>query len=346
MRKLACCILVFVTSYAKAQLTVADGISPNALVRNVLLGDGAIELKNISYNGLDRSIGLFENGNSTDLGLDKGIILSTGYAVGSKGPNDKNDFTLPIGQGGPGSALLNNYTKGTTLDAATLQFDFKPLSEEVVFTYVFSSEEYTEFVDGGFNDIFGFFVEGPGITGEQNVALVPGTQIPVSIDNISHVTNSKYYRFNNIPNTAMHNFLQHDGQTVVLEAHLKLIPCEWYTIKLAIADVGDNKYDSWVFIGAQSFRHKTDLGNDTFFCEENFNKTLDAGHEDKRVYWSTGDTSHKITVNKFGDYWVEIFTPCGSFKDYITLSPAITPISLGEDTSYCGAINDRTLEVK
>jgi gliding motility-associated-like protein len=332
-----------VNTFTKAQLTVADGISPNALIRNVLLGDPSIEVKNISYSGYDRSVALFENGNTSSLGLDKGIILSSGLAVGAKGPNNSEKFTS--GQGAPGSTLLNGYITGKTLDAATLQFDFKPLTSEVVFTYVFSSEEYTEFVDKGFDDIFGFFVQGPGILGEQNVALVPGTNIPVSIDNISNITNSKYFIQNIYPNTPMNNFLQHDGQTVVLEAHLQLIPCEWYTIKLAIADVQDNMFDSWVFIGAQSFKHKTDLGNDTFFCEENFTKTLYAGNEDKRVYWSTGDTSHKITVDKFGDYWVEVFTKCGSFKDYITIAPAISSISLGKDTAYCGIINNHNLEV-
>jgi len=328
----------------KAQLVVADGLSPNVLVNNVLTGDNGIEIKNISYTGYDRSIALFENGNSSGLGIDKGIILSSGLAVGAKGPNNEGTYTS--GAGGTGSNLLDKYAGAKTIDAAELQFDFRPQTDGVVFNYVFSSEEYIEWVNKGFNDIFGFFVQGPGITGEKNVAIVPNSTLPVSIDNINHLSNSQYFRMNNIPGSVSYKFLQHDAQTVVLEAKIDLIPCEWYTIKMAVADVGDNKWDSWVFIEAQSFKHKTKVGRDTFYCDESFNKTLDAGYPGKRVIWSTADTTQTIKINKFGTYWVEIFTDCGSFKDHITIAPAIQPFSIGRDTIYCGNLPARTLEVE
>lgn len=329
---------------AKAQLVVADGISPNILVKNVLSGDAGIEIRNIVYKGYDRSLSLFENGLSAGLGIDKGIILSSGLAVGAKGPNSTGTYTS--GAGGAGSALLNKYSGNTTVDAAELQFEFRPQTSQVVFNYIFSSEEYIEWVNKGFSDIFGFFVEGPGITGEQNVALVPNTNLSVSIDNINHLKNPEFFRQNNVPGSVSYKFLQHDGQTTKLEAKLSLIPCEWYTIKLSIADVGDNNWDSWVFIEAQSFKHETAVGKDTFYCEENFNKTLNAGYPGKRVIWSTSDTTQSITVNKYGTYWVEIFTDCGSFRDYITINPAIKPFTLGRDTAYCGSLPPLTLGVK
>lgn len=326
-----------------AQLVVADGISATTLVKNVLSGDAGIDIQNISYTGYDRSMALFENGNTSGLGIDKGIILSSGLAVGAKGPNNTDTYTS--GAGGAGSSLLDQYAKAKTIDAAVLQFDFKPQTDGVVFNYVFSSEEYIEWVNKGFNDIFGFFVSGPGISGEQNVALVPGTTKPVSIDNVNHLSNSSYFRMNNVPGSVSYRFLQHDAQTTVLEARLNLIPCEWYTIKLAIADVGDNLWDSWVFIEAQSFKHKTQIGKDTFYCIENFSKTLDAGYPGKRRIWSTSDTSQQITVTKYGTYWVEIFTECGSFKDYLTIAPAIQPFTIGRDTVFCGNVTPTTIGV-
>ncbi len=326
-----------------AQLSIVDNISANTLVKNVLSGDAGIEIRNISYKGYDRSLALFENGNSTGLGIDKGIVLSSGLAVGARGPNSIGTYTS--GAGGPGSQLLNKYAGTSTIDAAELQFDFKPQASQVVFNYVFSSEEYIEWVNKGFSDIFGFFVEGPGITGEMNVALVPGTGLPVSIDNINHIKNSGYFKTNSIPGSITYKFLQHDAQTTVLQARLNLIPCEWYTIKLSIADVGDNNWDSWVFIEAQSFKHETSVGKDTFYCDPGFNKTLNAGYPGRRVLWSTSDTTQSIEVHDYGTYWVEIFTDCGSFRDYITIKPAILPFNLGNDTTYCGAIPDHKIRV-
>lgn len=336
--------LLLVCPVANAQLIVADGISPNILVKNVLSGDAGIEIRNIAYKGYDRSLSLFENGLNAGLGIDKGIILSSGLAVGAKGPNTTGTYTS--GAGGAGSTLLNKYSGSSTVDAAELQFEFRPQTGQVVFNYIFSSEEYIEWVNKGFSDIFGFFVEGPGITGEQNVALVPNTNLSVSIDNINHLKNASYFLLNNNPASASYKFLQHDAQTVKLEAKLTLIPCEWYTIKLSIADVGDNNWDSWVFIEAQSFKHETAVGKDTFYCAENFTQTLNAGYPGKRVLWSTSDTTQTITVNKYGTYWVEIFTDCGSFRDYITINPAIPPFTLGRDTAYCGTLPALTLGLK
>lgn len=326
-----------------AQMIVAEGFSSNVLVNNVLVGDG-IETRNISYTGYDRSMALFENGHKAALGIDKGIILSSGVALGSKGPN--NDIGYTSGLGGPGNAILEQIAGTKTLDAAVLQFDFKPQTNKIVFNYIFASDEYKEWVDAGFNDIFGFFISGPGISGEQNVALVPGTSIVVSIDNINHKRNTQYFVDNVDVNSREYKYLQPDGLTVSLTANLDLVPCEWYTIKLAIADVGDQLKDSWVFIESKSFKHKTEIGKDTTYCSANFNHTLNAGYPGKSVLWSTGETTQKITVKDFGKYWVEINTGCGSFKDEITILPVIRPISLGNDTFACGNNINFNLEVK
>ncbi len=49
--------------------------------------------------------------------------------------------------------------------------------------------------------------------------------------------------------------IEYDGRTVVLTATFTgVTPCEWYHIKLAIADVADDAYDSAVFLEAKSFK--------------------------------------------------------------------------------------------
>lgn len=324
------------------QLAVQERINETLLVRNVLLGEG-MEYRNVEYTGYDRALGYFENGINSGLGIDKGIILSSGVASGCKGPNDTESFTS--GRGGAGSPLLDKISGVKTLDAAVLEFEFKPQTNRVQFRYVFSSEEYMEWVDRGFNDVFGFFVSGPGISGEKNVALVPGTDSIVSIDNINAKRNSRYYVNNDDPDNLRHTLLQHDGQTVVLVAEIDAVPCEWYKIKLAIADVGDPDKDSWVFLEARSFQDATGLGNDSAYCTGNFKRTLNAGHPGKPVRWSTGETTQQIEVSGYGTYWVEVVTPCGSFKDEIRFFPAINPIDLGPDGALCAGMKGPILGI-
>ncbi len=340
---IATVLLLCISVFANSQLIIGE-VDPYILVTNVLIGKG-ISTNNIIYTGYKRSCGFFENGMDSKLQMEAGVILSTGIAVGAKGPNNTgNSSTSEIKTAG--SALLDLYATQPTEDAATLQFDFIPQTEDVEFNYIFSSEEYIEYVDKNVSDIFGFFISGPGIVGEQNVALVPGKTLPVSIDNINHIRNTQYFRLNNLGEKS----LQADGYTTILKANLKLQPCKTYTIKLAIADVGDDLLDSYVFIEAGSFQHKTGLGRDTFICKENFDIELDAGNPGRKVIWRkdgvTIDTAQKIRVKSFGTYEVEVFTDCGSFVARKKILPGIKDISLGKDTIFCGDALKKTLEVK
>lgn len=324
----------------KSQLIVGE-VAPYILVTNVLVGNGIVT-NNISFTGYKRAAGFFENGMGTMLKMESGVILSTGISMGAKGPNNVGDkTTFETGSKSPGSALLDKYATNATLDAAMLQFDFIPQTEDIVFNYIFASEEYIEYVDKQVSDIFGFFISGPGISGEENVALVPGTTLPVSIDNVNHKRNSGYFRLNSLGEKT----IQADGLTTILTAQLKLIPCKTYTIKLAIADVGDDLLDSYVFIESGSFKHKTKIGKDTFICKDGFDIELDAGNPGRKVRWSTGDTTQKIKVTTFGEYWVEVFTDCGSFKDFKKILPGVADISIGRDTFYCGDTLTHKLEV-
>lgn len=320
--------------YTYSQLRIVDDLTPQWLVQGEFLGNEGIAVRNISYTGDERAVALFENGDSSGLEIDRGIILSTGSAMGAKGPNNAGGHTTILGK--PGSPLLENFIPYRTLDAAMLQFDFKPQTSQMVFNYVFSSEEYIEWVDSGFNDIFGFFISGPGITGEQNVALLPDSSLEVTIDNVNHLRNTAYFVRNDDPSDPRFQYLQADGQTITLQAELNLIPCQWYTIKLAIADVSDPEKDSWVFIESKSFKHKTNLVNDTSFCDDNFQLVLDAANTDLPVKWSTGDTTHKILVDTFGVFYVDVFTGCGSFRDHVKITHQETVFSLGDDTAVCG----------
>ena len=131
--------------------------------------------------------------------------------------------------------------------------------------YVFGSEEYNEYVGSAFNDIFGFFVNGPKPDGGsyvfENIALVPGTEVPIAINNVNlgwamagspppgPGVNGEYF----VDNTSGLT-IQYDGFTTVLEAKVAVIPGETYHFKLAIADAGDGIYDSGVLLESGSFK--------------------------------------------------------------------------------------------
>jgi gliding motility-associated-like protein len=247
------------------QLVTSGAQGPGALVQNVLLGPG-VTVSNIFYNGNPGAIGFFD-GSSTNLGISSGIVMTTGTIVnngsGPHGPN--NAASSGMDNGSPGSGLLSGLIGGAqTFNATTLEFDFVPYSDTVRFRYVFGSEEYPEFAppnNSGFNDVFGFFISGPGIAGMQNIAQLPGGGGVVSINNVNAITNSAYFINNgdgsSFPQNNSAFFVQYDGFTKVLEAVSKVQCGKTYHLILSIADVGDAFYDSGIFLEANSLSSKT-----------------------------------------------------------------------------------------
>jgi gliding motility-associated-like protein len=249
---------------SSAQLVTSTAQSPGALVQNVLLGPG-VTVSNISYTGSPGAIGFFDATN-TNLGIAQGIVMTTGTVFnngsGPHGPNNASNSGIDNGAGG--SVLLGAVVGATTFNAATLEFDFIPYSDTVRFRYVFGSEEYPEYAppnNSSFNDVFGFFISGPGIAGLQNIAQVPGGGGVVSINNVNAITNTAYFTNNGDGNTAPQNssefFIQYDGFTKVLEAVAHVQCGQTYHLILAIADVGDGIYDSGIFLEANSLTSNT-----------------------------------------------------------------------------------------
>ena len=225
-------------SALQAQLVVKTNRTVSDLVKNVLAG-GGVDIKNIQYSVGTGNIGFF-NGKKSNIGLDSGLILSTGKVIDAIGPNN-------IGNKGssnnlPGDADLQLLSPNfPTYDATWISFSFSPQANQVKFRFVFASEEYPESIAKNFNDVFGFFIAGPGFTGVQNIALVPSTNDPISIQTINANTNSAYY----IDNTNGAS-VQFDAFTKVIEITANVQPCENYTLKFAIADVKDFIFDSGI----------------------------------------------------------------------------------------------------
>lgn len=236
----------------------ALSVTPSAdgnLLSSTILGSG-ITISNISYTGASGASGTFTGGAASGIGIESGILLTSGDAAGAVGPNEVDDYTGSNGLAGDSDldALIPGYS---TYDATILEFDFESAGGDLFFSYVFASEEYNEFTNSTFNDVFGFFLD------ENNIALIPGTTTPVSINNVnggnpfgSGASNPDRYN-NNDPSDGGPFFnIQYDGFTDVFLAQALGIGAGTHHIKLAIADAGDSILDSAVFIQAGSFSDK------------------------------------------------------------------------------------------
>lgn len=267
---------LFFLESAKAQVNISDSATAAALVQ-ALVGTG-ITYSNPVLNCKQNAEGTFSV-ISSNLGLSNGIILTTGRAetdpndpVNGAGANGPQTTWFPSGcnNGGQNAEVdpdLDSLVTQSLYDVCALEFDFVPDGDSLLFDYVFGSEEYDSYSCSGFNDVFGFFLSGPGITGNPNVALIPGTNIPVAINSTTNpaVTNpgsltlcqamgpgspfAQYYVDNSVGTS-----ITYYGFTTVLTARAAVLPCTTYHIKLAIADAGDCVLDSGVFLAGNSFR--------------------------------------------------------------------------------------------
>ncbi|MBA4240958.1 MAG: hypothetical protein C0448_09530 [Sphingobacteriaceae bacterium] len=246
---------------AKSQITTGT-LTPTQYVQNVLLG-GGVTASNITYTGLPEMIATFSATPSGNLGITKGVYLtcgSNGTIPGELGPNGPSSGFQSVNQFQPGDTDLDVVSGFSTFDASILEFDFIPQSDTVKFRYVFGSEEYNDYVNGGVNDAFAFLLSGVTTPMAQtNIALIPGSTTPISINTVNNgnsggvstgpCTNCAYYRDN--VNGSIN--CVYDGLTTVLTAKAKVLCGEKYHIKIAIADAGDHIFDSGVFLEGGSF---------------------------------------------------------------------------------------------
>lgn len=205
------------------------------------------------------------------LGIDSGIILASGKVLDIKSAAGPTTF-ISTGANAAGNANLNALLTSlgetyTTKDACVLDFDITVTGDSLKFSYAMGSEEYPTFVCSSVNDIFGFFISGPNPAGgnyvNQNVAIVPGTNVPVSINTVNNGgfgfggtcydgTYAAYMNPNTNPISSVPQ-IAYNQLTKKMEAKAATVPCQTYHFKLAIADGGDDVYDSGVFLEAGSF---------------------------------------------------------------------------------------------
>lgn len=212
------------------------------------------------FTGAGVAKGTFGNGANAGLPFAFGVMLSTGDIGLAKGPNDQ--LIADMDNGKDGDADLDTLVEFGTLDAAALEFDITAsAATNIVFEYLFASEEYSEWI-GAYNDMVGIFVTPLGGS-KQNVALVPGTTDPVAVNTIHNgndagtipPSNPTFFE-SNIPASLN---IRYDGLTTgspsrfLTTVEAPVAPGTSYHIKIVIADAAgprheDRYLDSSVFL--------------------------------------------------------------------------------------------------
>ncbi len=245
--------LLFAVVTSKAQIQINESYTPQQLVQNFFIG-GGVTVTNVSFQGATggsgcSQIAYFSGGGATPLGMNDGIVLATGCVQNIP---QSGSALISDDLGGGGLTEIDQISGNSSFDGAKLEFDFIPLDSPIMFTYVFGSEEYHEFVGSSYNDGFALFVSGPNPGGGNynnvNIALIPATSTPVTINNVNSGSYSQYF----VDNDGSANQPVFDGFTTPLLAQLQVVPCQQYHIKICIADAGDHVLDSGVFLKRNS----------------------------------------------------------------------------------------------
>ena len=254
----------------QAQLQVETNLTLEEYVNDILLGSG-IQATNITYQGGSNQLGYLTGGDDV-FSISSGLVLSCDNAENLECPADfvacdgclGNGFSDPdlldIANSVPGM-IGESFSVNSVNDGCVLEFDFVAAGDTVSFNYVFGSDEYETWINTQYNDVFAFFLSGPGISGPYdspagfpdgavNIAGVPLTDpiLPITISSVNSGINSEYYIDNQGGADVCIN-----GYTVPFKAEYEVECGETYHIKLAIADGSDTALESIVVLEEGSF---------------------------------------------------------------------------------------------
>lgn len=358
---------LFSTQAIAQSITVNDSYEAQELVEDVLINSPCVNVSNFSISGWtfdnnNKSYGYFTNGNS-NFPFQDGVIITTGRAVSAIGPNTSLLSEGPVTWGGD-LDLQQAIGENNSINATILEFDFEPLTNKVSFEYVFSSEQYLLSASPNqcnFSDGFAFLLkEVNGQDPYTNLAVVPGTTIPVKITtvrgpgSICPPANPQFFdAFNGTNHPTNYN-----GQTKILKAEANVVPGTLYHMKLVVADQGNQLFDSAIFLGGGSFKVEVDLGIDRLIATENPlcpNETLmldatQAGANHAYQWFKdnvavNGATNATYSVSETGVYHVEVLlenTSC-LIKGQITIEYGL-PIEVS-DASLVSCLDDNNIGV-
>ena len=258
--------------------------TPAALLSHAL-GDVtgiSIDWQSVRYSGGTEAAAYFED---LDLGAGvslphRGILLSSGTAAPPR-TNTDSGYSVPLGT--PGDADLEAVAKaaypsaGETSDASLLTFSYAvtaPTARSLAFDLVFGSEEYPDFVDSEFVDVAAILVNG------VNVGLIDGDRSkPLSITGLT-VSDGRFV--DNQGNTLP---IEYNGITQRLTVFVPHDGSPSYTVRIGVADTGDQILDSGLFVS--NIRTTAYTGNSVAVVVEGQGNLLPAGPNTATYFLAT-----------------------------------------------------------
>ncbi len=250
-------VIFTITVYS--QLKVDTYPTEQFMITHMLMGDSTTKIWNVKFHGTHGARGVFYSRN-TIIPIEEGLIISSGFAKSASGPNKGPGYTTSNRT--KGDLELETLAGMKTYDATWISFEFEATHNLIRFNYIFASEEYPEYVGSTFNDVFAFFLQDLQTGETKNLAVIPNTDLPITVNNINHQKHSNFYLANP---TDKKTQIEFDGMTKPLIAFSEVLPGNKYEIRIVVADVGDDAFDSGVFLEGKSFKSEP---KETFF-EEN-----------------------------------------------------------------------------
>lgn len=185
----------------------------------------------------------------SSIGINKGLLLTTGSVENALGPNDSPGASYSrswIQHNEPDLEKLSNAADGGAFfDPCIYEVDIVPSTNKILFEYLLGSEEYGEYLL--FDDAFTvYFGEVGGL--QQMVTKVDGVAQKISVSSINREKKATHFRTNETEGTALHNTWQYDGFTSRFVSEVKVEAGKKYTVKFIIADYHDSIYDSGAFV--------------------------------------------------------------------------------------------------
>ena len=367
MKKLLPLILFTLTTAGFSQpLSVSTtNYTVPQLVNNVLINSPCVSATNITWRtgtnfGSSNGIGFFQNTN-TNFPMASGVILSTGNAANAPGPNTSllNDGSATwSGDANLEATLAASGINMVSKNASVLEFDFTPISPNFSFDFIFASEEYGNF-QCLYSDAFAFLLTNINTGVTTNLAVVPGTNLPISVVNIRDFqynsscpsVNAQYFGSFNGGSGAANSATNYNGQTKVLTAASVLTAGVPYHIKLVIADRADPQSDSAIFLSSNSFNiGQNVLGQDLTTANNaalcfGTNYTLNTGLNANTYSFEwkkdgvtiSGANGSSLDVTQAGIYsvtYTNLFSTCSPVTDSITIEFNPEIISPNPNTLY------------
>ncbi|MEM6939049.1 MAG: Hint domain-containing protein [Pseudomonadota bacterium] len=259
--------------------TLADGISARDLAE--LIFGGSVDVTAATFRGDDASAGIYANGGAAPRVVpgETGIILSTGQAQDfTNESGDANQFVnTSTNTAGPDDvAQLNAAAGARTFDSATLDVDFIPTAPVLTLDFIFSSEEYQEFENSIYQDFVGVWVNGNRVTMDVGNGDIDPGNINSSNNINMHVDNQE-----SDANTEM------DGFSITLSLTMQVTPGSVNSLRIAIADVADENYDSNLLIAADAVQTEVVAVTDSVTLNPAGDKDLDVLANDLSASGST-----------------------------------------------------------